>query len=422
MSLLSLFGLQPDQAPMQASSMGATSMAQGQTMQQPKGLLGLGGNLGGFLDFQDPQRLIGLQFLANGQKAPGEMLDGIPQLALYGSKLQQQKLEQQKEQQAKNATTEFLKTNDPGLANLVAQGALTPAQAYQQYAQKQQQAQEEQRWQARQEYLQNTPDAQLQRRYTTAQLDALTTKQTMDTPEIRSLKERARLAGLQEGTPEFQRFMMTDGKGPLVSVNTADNSSAFIKKADEEAAKRLGDMVTEGNRAGNVLADMQQLQDLGTQIQTGRGAQALLTLGPYAKAVGVNIEGLDAAQAYDSIIQRLAPNMRPPGSGATSDRDAIAYIKGLPNIANEPGGNEIINQTNQAVAQSKIDAAEIANRAFRNQITWQEAENQIAKLPNPYDRYKQWSAENEKRKASAAPTDGTPKGNRTKTGVQWSID
>lgn len=134
--LLSLLGMQPDQAPMGASSMSATSMAKDQSMQQPQqpgGLLGLGGNFGGLLDFQDPKTLIALQFIANGQRAPGEMLDGIPQIAAYGNKLQQQKQAQEKELTTKNQTVAWLEKNSPELAAAVKSGGLSASDAYSEF-------------------------------------------------------------------------------------------------------------------------------------------------------------------------------------------------------------------------------------------------------------------------------------------------
>lgn len=183
-----------------------------------------------------------------------------------------------------------------------------------------------------------------------------------------------------------------DGGG--TTVNVGSNTSKFGEKSDEEAAKRLGDIAKEGQTASQMMSDMQQLADLGKQVKTGKGAQVLLALGPYAESLGIDVKGLNEVQAYSKIIDRIAPNMRPAGSGATSDFDARQFLNSLPSVGSEPGANEIINGTFQAVAQNKMEAAEIARKAQRGDIKWQDAEEQIAALPNPYTRFKEWQKSN----------------------------
>ena len=80
--------------------------------------------------------------------------------------------------------------------------------------------------------------------------------------------------------------------------------------------------------------------------------------------------------------------MRPAGAGATSDFDAKQFLSSLPNLGRTPEGNAIITATLQAVQENKIKAAEIANKAFSSEITWQEADRQIAALVNPYEAFK----------------------------------
>jgi hypothetical protein len=194
----------------------------------------------------------------------------------------------------------------------------------------------------------------------------------------------------------------TSSSRPLVEVNSGSNSSKFSEESDKAAAARLGEIVASGNTAPQMMGDMQQLAELGTQIQTGKGAEALVALGPYAQALGLELEGLGPAQAYKAITSRLAPQMRPAGSGAASDFDARQFLESLPSIGTSPEGNEIINGTFQAISQNKIEAAELARQAQRGLITWQEAEDQITKLPNPYERFKGW------KKPEGSPTAAAP--------------
>jgi hypothetical protein len=212
------------------------------------------------------------------------------------------------------------------------------------------------------------------------------------TPDIKEYNF-AKSTGYTGSFAQYQLDMKQAAR-PTTTINTGDNSSAFGKKADEEAATRFGGYISDGNAASRTLGDVQQLADLGTQITTGKGAQAVAALGPYAEALGIDIKGLPAAQAYQSIISRVAPQMRPTGAGSSSDTDVKMFLNGLPSLGNSPGGNQIITQTLAAVQQQKIEAAKIAQQAMlpkeQGGITWQEAEGKIRDLGNPYETFNKY--------------------------------
>jgi hypothetical protein len=174
---------------------------------------------------------------------------------------------------------------------------------------------------------------------------------------------------------------------PMVSVNTNDNSGAFVKKADELAATRLSDVVATGQSAQQMMGDLAALAEIAKGLDTGLAAQVTAQLGPFADAFGIDIQGLGPAQAYDAIVARMAPQMRPPGSGASSDFDAKQFLKSLPGLGKTPEGNAIISATLQAIQQQKIASADIASRALVGEITWQEADKQIMALGNPFDAF-----------------------------------
>jgi hypothetical protein len=217
--------------------------------------------------------------------------------------------------------------------------------------------------------------------------------------------QREHAQAVQEGyTGTLQDWIAAKPVAGGVTVNTGDNSGAFGKKADELAATRLGDIVTGGQGAAQFMGDIQTLAALGAQVDTGKGAEIMNTLGPYAQALGIDIAGLPEGQAYQSIIDRLAPQMRPVGAGATSDFDARQFLSSLPGLGKTPEGNAIIMQTLSAVQEHKMAAAEIAGLAFAPKeaggITWQEAEKRIRELPNPYEGFNDYSKQVE---SAAAP-------------------
>lgn len=191
---------------------------------------------------------------------------------------------------------------------------------------------------------------------------------------------------------DFTSWMRENKKSGSTQVNvgTGENGSKYAEKNDTLAAERHSVIIEEGAKANQTIADMQLFTELGKNVTTGKGAEIMLQLGPWAEAVGIDIKGLDAAQAFRSISNRMVPQMRPAGSGPQTDADAVMFFNAIPNIGNTPEGNSIINYTWQAVSQNKIVAAEIAERAQRNEISWQEADKQIRALPNPYAGFKEF--------------------------------
>ena len=191
---------------------------------------------------------------------------------------------------------------------------------------------------------------------------------------------------------------------PQNTINVGGNSSEFTKESDKAAAQRLGEIVQSGNSAPAMLSDLQALKDLAPHIGTGKGAQITAALGPYAQALGVDIAGLGEAQAYDAIVARMAPMMRTPGAGASSDFDARQFLKSLPSLGNTPEGNALIIKTFENISAAKIRAGEIARAAQRGEISWQDAEAQIAKIADPFAEFK--GASGKPPKATASPNDG----------------
>lgn len=225
------------------------------------------------------------------------------------------------------------------------------------------------------------------------------------TPDVQNYEYAAN----NPGFAEYQQQLKRAG-AQTTNINTGSNSSKFVEESDKSAASRMNDYVVEGGNAVQLMSDMEQLLELGSIIGTGKEAEIKSYLGPYAEMFGINIANLGEAQAFKSITDRLAPQMRPAGAGSSSDTDVKMYLNALPNLRNSPDGNIIIANTMRGLAQNKIEAAEIAAKAQVGEITWQEAEKQIRALPNPYENFKRFQR------------DEKPSGNKTKSGVTWSVN
>jgi hypothetical protein len=128
---------------------------------------------------------------------------------------------------------------------------------------------------------------------------------------------------------------------------------------------------------------MEQLTQLSTQFNSGKEAEILQALGPYANLVGADIDGLSEIQAYQAIISKIAPTLKVPGSGATSDFEMQNFLLALPGIGKTPEANALISETFTAIAEVQSAAAYIANQAMAGEITSARANQMLAELPNP---------------------------------------
>lgn len=225
-------------------------------------------------------------------------------------------------------------------------------------------------------------------------------EQYKKTDDIREYELYERQEGAAGRTPQdFTTWSRQNKKSGSTQVTVGGNSDKFKEKSDENAAKRFDEIAGAGASANQMVGDMDLLIDLGRKVETGKGAEWKAAIGPYAEMAGVSVDGLNEIQAYQAVVSRIAPNLRPAGSGATSDFDAKQFLLSIPSIGNTREGNEIIASTMQSLAQNKIAAAEIANRVQRGELTWQDGDKEIAALPNPYTKFKSFKAGSDKQKS-----------------------
>jgi hypothetical protein len=161
--------------------------------------------------------------------------------------------------------------------------------------------------------------------------------------------------------------------------------AAYSQEAGKGMAKKFQDISTEGDTARNDLALIGQLRDLGNVIGTGAPAAIQAWLANQGIKVGDNV---GAIEAYSSIVDKLTPSQRVPGTGATSDYEARLFKASLPRLINTPEGNAIIEQTLSGLAQSKLERAGIAEKALAGEMSPKEALNALRDLPSPYEAVK----------------------------------
>lgn len=199
-----------------------------------------------------------------------------------------------------------------------------------------------------------------------------------------------------------------------VNVDTR-GQNAFAKEGGQVIAKRFAKLSEEGDTATQDLALVGQLRDIGTRIKTGGVSAVQGTLANYGIKLGDNV---GEVEAYNSIIDKLTPSQRVPGSGATSDFEGKMFKNALPKLINTPQGNEIISNTLAGLAQSKIDRAKIAEAALAGDISPSEAMKQLRALPSPYANFKAFAKGGFKADPNAPARTSAPQQQRTQMAPQ----
>lgn len=176
-----------------------------------------------------------------------------------------------------------------------------------------------------------------------------------------------------------------------ITNNVGDQETSFQKEAGKVQAQRFNDLVAEGQQAKQLMSDVSTLTDLGQKIGTGKAAEFKASVGPYAEALGVPVKGLSDIQAYEAVVNRVAPTLRVKGSGAQSDMELKNFLKSLPSLGNTPEGNSIAATVMQGLQQNKVLASEIASKAINGEITRGEADKQLRNLPDPMQPYRDFT-------------------------------
>lgn len=207
------------------------------------------------------------------------------------------------------------------------------------------------------------------------------------TETVRSLEQRAERAGLVRGTPEYEDFMQRGGsaeKGPLVQNIVGAGETEFAKTAGRDAATQFSAITNQGTAASRSLTELENLESLLANVETGSTA----AIKEYLGGLGIATEGLGDIQAVSAAINRLIPQQRPPGSGTMSDADLVLFRKSLPSIINQPGGNQLIVETIRAINEYDVAASIISGMALDGEITTAEARKRLRELKNPLADFK----------------------------------
>jgi len=145
--------------------------------------------------------------------------------------------------------------------------------------------------------------------------------------------------------------------GPLVTVNTGDGADSVL---DKKLSEKEGEAWAGYKTAGTVSAS--NAQDFAVLDELIKIAPQGPIVGPLAET----FKGFSSAgDAFQSIVKRIAPTLRAPGSGATSDIEYDGMLQSLPSLKNTPEGNAMIASIMKAKAQINIERSKLIT-AYQN--------------------------------------------------------
>lgn len=214
-----------------------------------------------------------------------------------------------------------------------------------------------------------------------------------DVQEYEYYANQERAAGRQpKAFNEYQIGLKEAGR-PSTSVNIDQKAQGALEKTlGESVGKAFGTMFEEGTQAGADLGQIERLR--GLLANSPGGVDAGLT--NLAAGFGIELgEGASEVQAANAIINYLTPRQRVPGTGASSDKDVAMFKAALPSVMNLPGGNSLIMDTMQGMAEHKRAMGDIAGAVVMGEMDPKEAVKAIRSLPDPFEKFKAAQASNQ---------------------------
>lgn len=171
-----------------------------------------------------------------------------------------------------------------------------------------------------------------------------------------------------------------------VNVNTGRQDNAYQTELGKGAAKTVNGLVDDGVNAGRDALAVNELQALISDPNMEFGTVPALQ--QWAKSrLGVNVGGEDKAALFTAIVNRLAPTLRVPGSGATSDMEMRLFMQSLPSLVNTREGNALIAKTMGDMVAYRQAAGDIATMMQlgpeNGGVTLADGMKQLRGLANP---------------------------------------
>lgn len=199
-------------------------------------------------------------------------------------------------------------------------------------------------------------------------------------------------AGIPESDTRPAQRNVATGEVKFPGGATTNINMANERAEDTERGKAVVGVMKayadDGMAAAELLQNSQRLSGLLSTTETGSSAGLVDFV---RRNTGVSLtDDAGPIQAIQAMVDFMAPRMRPPGSGASSDFDARQFLSSLPSLWGNPTGNAIITQTIGGMAQARLANARIAQDYLVGNISAEEAFQQMQAQPDPFAQFKEW--------------------------------
>jgi hypothetical protein len=178
-------------------------------------------------------------------------------------------------------------------------------------------------------------------------------------------------AGSYQRGPDNKLYEI-GGSGQTINVNTGEGADGALSKA---LSTKEGESWNTIKDAGTVAGSLGQ--DLGILDELIKVAPQGVIVGPLAET----FKGFSSAgDAFQSVVKRVAPSLRTPGSGATSDIEYQGFLDSLPSLKNSPEANLLINEIMKSKAALNVERSNVVTRYQSGELTAAEARAEMARL------------------------------------------
>lgn len=192
----------------------------------------------------------------------------------------------------------------------------------------------------------------------------------------------------QQGyTGDFNSWKLEQSRAGATSINTDMRSeNAEAKARGEGLGKRLNSIADDGVEARKDSIMFSRMLDLTKNVEPGMKTALMEEI---RSMTGIALDpNANNVQAFAALQSYLAPRMRVPGSGASSDRDVSMFFRSLPSLMGTAEGNNVISETFGGLIRARQEAASIASQWQRGEITAADADRAIAAIKDPFEEFK----------------------------------
>jgi hypothetical protein len=200
-------------------------------------------------------------------------------------------------------------------------------------------------------------------------------------------KARREASGLLTPEQEAQKIRLAQAGRTQITNTMGATESEYAKANGKAISERFSKIVDEGDAAQQEAGAIARLKELGGSIKNmGAGAALQARLAEYGVKVGENVSEIEA---YNALIDKLTPQQRLAGSGATSDFDAKMFKNSLPGLIRTPQGNALIIETMEALNIYKRQRADIVSEAMALNEKPADVVKRLKELPDPFAAFKE---------------------------------